>query len=76
MVPTLIPVSMLAFALAEWLPGDMGRSVLGPYASQKQVEMLDHKLGADRPLSSRCAPWSGGFVTGDWGESSVLHVPE
>ena len=51
MAPTLILAAMLVFALAEWLPGDTGCSILGPYASQVQVEMLDHKLGADRPLS-------------------------
>ena len=33
MVPTLILVSLLVFALAEVLPGDVGRSILGPYAT-------------------------------------------
>jgi len=51
MAPTLLLAAMLVFALAEWLPGNMRRSILGPYASRAQVGMLDHKLGADRPLS-------------------------
>jgi len=75
LVPTLILVSMLVFALAEWLPGDVGRTILGPYATQGEVEMLNHKLGADRPLPARYASWLEHFVTGDWGTSPVLNVP-
>lgn len=74
MVPTLILASMLIFALAEVLPGDVGRSILGPYATQEQVALLNHELGADKPLYQRYANWAGNFVTGDWGESPVLKV--
>jgi peptide/nickel transport system permease protein len=75
MVPTLILVSILIFALAEVLPGDVGRSILGPYATDQQVKILNHELGADRPLYERYASWAAGFVTGDWGESPVSKVP-
>jgi peptide/nickel transport system permease protein len=66
---------MLIFALAEVLPGDVGRSILGPYATEEQVQLLNEKLGANRPLVVRYAAWAGGFVTGDWGESALLEVP-
>lgn len=75
MVPTLILASILIFALAEVLPGDVGRSILGPYATEEQVQLLNEKLGADRPLVVRYVSWAGGFVTGDWGESALLKVP-
>ena len=75
MIPTLILASMLIFALAEVLPGDVGRSILGPYATEEQVQLLNEKLGADRPLVVRYAAWAGGFVTGDWGESALLEIP-
>jgi len=75
MVPTLILVSILIFALAEVLPGDVGRSILGPYATDQQVKILNKELGADKPLYERYARWAGGFVTGDWGESLLLRVP-
>jgi peptide/nickel transport system permease protein len=75
MIPTLILASMLIFALAEVLPGDVGRSILGPYATEEQVQLLNEKLGANRPLVVRYAAWAGGFVTGDWGESALLEVP-
>ncbi len=75
MVPTLILASMLIFALAEVLPGDVGRSILGPYATQQQVDILNHKLGADKPIYERYAVWAGHFVTGNWGDSPVNNVP-
>jgi len=72
MIPTLILVSILVFALAEVLPGDVGRTILGPYATQEQVEILNQQMGVDRPLYERYLSWAGGFVTGDWGESLLL----
>ena len=74
-VPALWLVSALIFALAEIVPGDVARTVLGPYATPDQVASLRHQLGADRPLVVRYAAWLGGFVTGNWGDSLVLHRP-
>ena len=47
------------FAAAEVLPGDVGRTILGPYASQQQVDQLNHQLGADEPLARRYFTWAG-----------------
>lgn len=68
---TLVLVSMLVFAAAQVLPGDVGRTILGPYASNAQVAALDHRLGADRSLPVRYADWAGSFARGDWGTSPV-----
>jgi peptide/nickel transport system permease protein len=75
MIPTLILVSILVFALAEVLPGDVGRSILGPYATQQQVNQLNHQLGADKPLYERYVLWAGHFITGHWGTSLQLGTP-
>jgi peptide/nickel transport system permease protein len=72
---TLVLVSLAVFGVAEVLPGDVGRTILGPYASNEQVERLNHELGNDRPLLVRYGEWIGGFVTGDWGESQLLNTP-
>ena len=69
MVPTLILVSILVFALAEVLPGNLGRSILGPYATQRQVDLENLKLGLDKPVYERYVQWIGHFVTGRWGDS-------
>src|SRR3954462_5459267 len=71
---TLVLTSFAVFAAAEVLPGDVGRTILGPYASQQQVTQLNHQLGTDDPLVKRYLTWAGNFVRGDWGESPIQHV--
>jgi peptide/nickel transport system permease protein len=72
---TLLLVSLLVFAVAEVLPGDVGRTVLGPYASDEQVAALNEELGADDPSPVRYASWLWRFVRGDWGTSAALGEP-
>jgi peptide/nickel transport system permease protein len=73
-VITLVIVSFVVFAASQLLPGDVGRTILGPYASQQQVNELDHSLGTDKPLPVRYWNWASDFVKGDWGVSPVQNV--
>jgi peptide/nickel transport system permease protein len=72
---TLLLVSMVVFATAELLPGDLGRTILGPYATEEQVAELNDSLGADDPAPVRYADWLADFVRGDWGTSASLDQP-
>jgi peptide/nickel transport system permease protein len=72
---TLFLVSVIVFAVARLMPGDVGRSILGPYASAAQVTALDHRLGLDRPVLDQYGSYIWGFLRGDWGTSPVLSVP-
>mgnify|MGYP001156659977 CR=1 FL=1 len=71
---TLVLVSIGVFAVAEVLPGDVGRTILGPYAPQSSVVSLDHQLGVDQPFPVRYWNWISGFVRGDWGTSYLLNT--
>lgn len=71
---TLVIVSMTVFAAAQLLPGDLGRTILGPYATKAQVDALNHELGADQPLPVRYWNWASDFARGDWGTSPVQNV--
>jgi peptide/nickel transport system permease protein len=71
---TLGLVSIILFAVAQLLPGDVGRAVLGPYATEQQVAALDHQLGVDKPLLVRYWNWCSDFVRGKWGTSYLLDV--
>jgi peptide/nickel transport system permease protein len=53
----------------------VGRSILGPYATEEPVQLLNEQLGAAQPVVVRSVTWAGGFVTGDWGESTQLKIP-
>jgi peptide/nickel transport system permease protein len=70
---TLLLVSIVVFAVAQLLPGDPGRTILGPYATEEQVAALNDRLGEDEPAVARYADWLGRFARGDWGTSALLH---
>jgi peptide/nickel transport system permease protein len=66
---TLWILSVIVFLVAQVLPGDPGRSILGPLANQSAVRVLDHQLGVDRPVLSQYWTWISHFVQGHPGRS-------
>ncbi len=72
---TVVMASVLIFALTSVLPGNVGRIVLGPFASAQAVASLNHQLGLDQPVLVRYGVWLWGIVHGDWGKSLALEVP-
>jgi peptide/nickel transport system permease protein len=75
MALTLFAVSFLVFALNELSPGDVARKILGPYASQSQVDHLTQEMGLDRPAIVRYFEYMGKALTGDFGTSVVFRAP-
>jgi peptide/nickel transport system permease protein len=72
LVPVLLGVSLLAFALANLAPGDPAEQALrqgGQEPTREQVQALRHRLGLDAPLPVRYARWLGGALRGDLGRS-------
>ncbi len=49
--------------------------MLGPFADPTAVEVLNHKMGTDRPVLVQYADWIAGFLTGDLGESYAYRAP-
>jgi peptide/nickel transport system permease protein len=70
LILTMLVVSMLIFAAFEWTPGQVARKVLGPFATQEQVDILTEKMGLNRPAPMRYVEWIGDIVKGDLGYSS------
>jgi peptide/nickel transport system permease protein len=66
---TLVLLSVIVFATSQLLPGDIGRNILGGFADQRSVDLLNHQLGVDRPVTTQYADWISHFVRGDMGES-------
>ncbi|HXH96635.1 MAG TPA: hypothetical protein VNH40_05425, partial [Gaiellaceae bacterium] len=66
---TLFILSVIVFAAAQLLPGDVGRNILGPFADQHSVDTLNHQLGVDRPVLTQYVSWIGHFFRGDMGTS-------
>ena len=74
-VLTLLAVTFLVFALNELTPGDVARKLLGPYATQEQVDHLFREMGLDRPLLLRYAEYLGNVLRGDLGTSVIFRQP-
>ncbi len=74
-VVTLWLLSVLVFVGGRLLPGNVGRAMMGPFADQAAVDVLNHELGTDRPLLVQYGDWIAGFVTGDLGMSFAYRSP-
>src|SRR6202022_1785373 len=72
---TLVVLSVLVSAASQLLPGDIGRNVLGPFASPNDVKALNHQLGVDQPILVQYVDWIGKLVHGDLGMSLEYQVP-
>jgi peptide/nickel transport system permease protein len=72
---TLFLLSVIIFFAGQILPGNPARAILGPFAVQSAVRVLDHQLGVDRPLVTQYWSWISGFVHGNMGESYQYRAP-
>jgi peptide/nickel transport system permease protein len=72
---TLWILSVIIFLAGQVLPGDPGRAILGPFASQTAVANLDRQLGVDRSLFAQYWSWIGGAVHGNLGISYQYRTP-
>jgi peptide/nickel transport system permease protein len=74
-VITLVLLSILVFIGTQLLPGDVGRRILGPFATQEAVDALNARLGTDRPVHIQYWDWITSAVTGDLGFSISFSRP-
>jgi peptide/nickel transport system permease protein len=72
---TLLLLSVLVFIGTQVLPGDVGRRVLGPFATQEAVDALNARLGTDRALLVQYWDWITSALTGDLGFSISFSRP-
>jgi peptide/nickel transport system permease protein len=72
---TLVLLSLIIFFAGSVLPGNPGRAILGPFASQHAVEALNQTLGVNRPLIAQYWSWATGILHGDLGTSYQYRAP-
>ncbi len=79
LVPTLLGISLLAFALANLTPGDPAetylRRVLDQQPTPAQVAEAREELGLNRPFAVQYLDWVGHAVRGDLGVSYSTRRP-
>ncbi|MBM3523293.1 MAG: ABC transporter permease, partial [Alphaproteobacteria bacterium] len=75
LVPVLVGLSLVVFAISRLLPGDLARLAAGSEATEESIELLRQEFGLDRPLPVQYLNYAVGLVTGDWGRSVVSRRP-
>jgi peptide/nickel transport system permease protein len=68
-------VSLIAFSLLQFVPGDPARTILGNDATQEQIDLLRKELGLDRPIVVQYWYWLSNAVHGDFGTSMIYRLP-
>ncbi|MEM5775257.1 MAG: ABC transporter permease, partial [Anaerolineaceae bacterium] len=69
MIPVLLGVSLLVFAIAKVTPGDPARLMAGTTASKEKVQQLHEQLGLDDPVHVQYARFLWNAMHGNFGVS-------
>lgn len=72
---TLFLVSILIFAIIEFLPGDAASVILGQNSTPEDLAILREQLGLNQAAPVRFFQWISGIFQGEWGESIRLKAP-
>jgi peptide/nickel transport system permease protein len=75
LVPTLLGVATLTFAVLHFVPGDPVDVLLGESATPADREALRRDLGLDRPLAAQYVGYLVGLTRGDLGHSLAFRAP-
>ncbi len=68
-------LTILVFIGTQLLPGDVGRRILGPFATEEAVAELNARLGTDRGLVVQYADYFTDLLQGDMGTSVAFARP-
>lgn len=74
-LPQLVGVTIVVFALIRFLPGNAAYVLLGQGASDEAVAALTARMGLDKPLWIQYILFIKGLFNGDWGTSLITSNP-
>jgi peptide/nickel transport system permease protein len=75
MIPVLIGLSIVTFAISHVVPGDPVRLAAGPQATAEQIHKLEEEFGLDKPLYLQYFQYMRGVLKGDLGTSMMNRHP-
>ncbi|OZI79306.1 MULTISPECIES: ABC transporter permease [Bordetella] len=75
LVAVMFIVATIVFVILRITPGDPAAVMLGPQASQQDIDALRARLGLDQSLPAQYAAWLGQLARGDLGQSIFLDKP-
>jgi peptide/nickel transport system permease protein len=68
-IPTIVMITMVVFAMMQSIPGDPTVALFGDAYDAENAARLRAEYGLDKPIIVQYAIWLGKLVRGDWGES-------
>ncbi len=75
LLPTLLIVSFLVFAMVRLIPGDPVSAIAGPDSSPEIRDQIRESLGLNEPLMTQYLVYLKGILTGDLGDSIRSRQP-
>lgn len=69
LIPTLLVLSFISFALIRFIPGDAAWMMTEELGYAPDIEALQERLGLTEPIHTQYLKWVGGFFRGDFGRS-------
>lgn len=77
LIPTVLGVTLIIFAVMNITPGNPGRMILGANANAAEVEAVNQELGFYDPVLVRWARYlKNVFTQGDFGNVAVMYAGE
>lgn len=74
LLPVLLVVSVVVFALTHLAPGDPAAVILGNDATPEDIAALRTQMGLNKPMYQQFITWFAGILTGDLGHSLLLNT--
>lgn len=68
-IPILLGVATIVFALMFLVPGDPARLLMGQHGDEKTLALIQHELGLDQPVHIQYVKFIGRILKGDLGMS-------
>jgi peptide/nickel transport system permease protein len=68
-IPTVLMITLVVFAMMQAIPGDPIVALLGDAYDEEDAIRLRREYGLDKPIVAQYAIWLGKLMRGDWGES-------
>jgi len=75
MIPTILLITLVVFAMMQSIPGDPIVALLGDAYDEAIAAKLRQSYGLDKPLVVQYLLWLGKLLQGDWGASILSGRP-
>ncbi len=77
LIPILLMLSFLIFAMIDLAPGDPVLQLYGynPNVGPEEIQRLREYYGLDKPMPFRYISWARKMLSGSFGNSAAFHIP-